>query len=55
MTQHRLALNTDHLIQGQLGISDHNHKNKLILKAMDLVLFGPPKGNYATDSPNIDR
>lgn len=43
---YRLALNTDHLIQNQLGISDQQHKNKLILKAMDLVLFGPPAGIY---------
>ncbi|XP_063683068.1 stromal interaction molecule 1-like isoform X4 [Bolinopsis microptera] len=42
----RLALNTDHLIQGRFGISDTNHKNKIILKAMDLVLFGPPKVFY---------
>jgi len=42
----RLALNTDHLIQSQLGITDQNHKNKLILKAMDLVLFGPPTVFY---------
>lgn len=28
-----------------LGIKDPIHKQKLALKAMDVVLFGPPKGN----------
>lgn len=29
-----------------LGIKDPIHKQKIALKAMDVVLFGPPKGNY---------
>lgn len=29
-----------------LGIKDPIHKQKISLKAMDVVLFGPPKGNY---------
>lgn len=28
-----------------LGIKDPIHKQKIALKAMDVVLFGPPKGN----------
>ena len=27
-----------------LGIKDPRHKQKIMLKAMDAVLFGPPKG-----------
>lgn len=27
-----------------LGIKDPIHKQKIALKAMDVVLFGPPKG-----------
>lgn len=29
-----------------LGIKDPIHKQKIALKAMDVVLFGPPKGGY---------
>lgn len=29
-----------------IGIKDPIHKQKISLKAMDVVLFGPPKGNY---------
>lgn len=29
-----------------LGIKDPIHRQKITLKAMDVVLFGPPKGNY---------
>ena len=29
-----------------LGIKDPIHKQKIALKAMDVVLFGPPKGKY---------
>lgn len=29
-----------------LGIKDPIHKQKIALKAMDVVLFGPPKGEY---------
>lgn len=30
-----------------LGIKDPIHKQKIALKAMDVVLFGPPKGTYS--------
>jgi hypothetical protein len=30
-----------------LGIKDPIHKQKIALKAMDVVLFGPPKGKIA--------
>lgn len=29
-----------------IGIKDPIHKQKIALKAMDAVLFGPPKGMY---------
>lgn len=31
-------------VSNVLGIKDPIHKQKLALKAMDVVLFGPPKG-----------
>ena len=40
----RLALNKNQIVQHVLGITDQNHKNKIVLKAMDVVLFGPPTG-----------
>ncbi|XP_018333065.1 stromal interaction molecule homolog [Agrilus planipennis] len=38
----RLAVNNVHLMNA-LGIKDPIHKQKIALKAMDVVLFGPPK------------
>ncbi|KAK5643435.1 hypothetical protein RI129_007280 [Pyrocoelia pectoralis] len=38
----RLAVNNMQLLNG-LGIKDPIHKQKIALKAMDVVLFGPPK------------
>lgn len=35
----------------QLKISDQRHKQKLNLKALDAVLFGPPLRESATCSP----
>lgn len=45
----RMAVNTTYL--SVLGIKDPIHKHKLSLKAMDVVLFGPPKDsqNYWKD------
>ncbi|ENN72286.1 hypothetical protein YQE_11068, partial [Dendroctonus ponderosae] len=40
----RLAVNNANYL-GILGIKDPIHKQKISLKAMDVVLFGPPKGN----------
>ncbi|XP_013141090.1 PREDICTED: stromal interaction molecule homolog [Papilio polytes] len=40
----RLAVNNMQYLSNVLGIKDPIHKQKLALKAMDVVLFGPPKG-----------
>ncbi|KAM3966049.1 LOW QUALITY PROTEIN: stromal interaction molecule [Aphomia sociella] len=39
----RLAVNNMQYLSSVLGIKDPIHKQKLALKAMDVVLFGPPK------------
>ncbi|XP_043525386.1 stromal interaction molecule homolog isoform X2 [Frieseomelitta varia] len=39
----RLAVNNMHYLSNVLGIKDPIHKQKIALKAMDVVLFGPPK------------
>ena len=39
----RIAVNNHHYISRDLGIKNPVHKHKLSLKAMDVVLFGPPK------------
>ncbi|CAH2979327.1 unnamed protein product [Chilo suppressalis] len=39
----RLAVNNMQYLNNVLGIKDPIHKQKLALKAMDVVLFGPPK------------
>lgn len=41
----RLAVNNMHYVSNILGIKDPIHKQKIALKAMDVVLFGPPRGN----------
>lgn len=41
----RLAVNNMHYLSNILGVKDPIHKQKIALKAMDVVLFGPPKGN----------
>ena len=35
-----------HYVSNVLGIRDPIHKQKIALKAMDVVLFGPPRGNF---------
>lgn len=40
----RLAVNNMHYVSNVLGIKDPIHKQKIALKAMDAVLFGPPRG-----------
>lgn len=35
-----------HYVSTVLGIRDPIHKQKIALKAMDVVLFGPPRGNF---------
>ncbi|XP_059061129.1 stromal interaction molecule homolog isoform X4 [Achroia grisella] len=45
----RLAVNNMHYLSNVLGIKDPIHKQKLALKAMDVVLFGPPKGSRWKD------
>lgn len=48
MSNFRLASSTS--FSSSLGIKDPIHKQKLSLKAMDVVLFGPPKHhNYVKD------
>lgn len=37
-----------HYLSNVLGIKDPIHKQKIALKAMDVVLFGPPKGKIVT-------
>lgn len=39
-----LAVNNMHYVSNVLGIKDPIHKQKIALKAMDAVLFGPPRG-----------
>ncbi|XP_020296721.1 stromal interaction molecule homolog [Pseudomyrmex gracilis] len=39
----RLAVNNMHYLSNVLGVKDPIHKQKIALKAMDVVLFGPPK------------
>ncbi|XP_066596843.1 stromal interaction molecule homolog isoform X2 [Prorops nasuta] len=39
----RLAVNNMQYLNNVLGIKDPIHKQKIALKAMDVVLFGPPK------------
>ena len=34
------------MIQNELGVVDNAHRKKLELRAMDVVLFGPPRGIY---------
>lgn len=42
----RLAVDNMQYLTGVLGIKDHIHKQKIALKAMDVVLFGPPRGEW---------
>ena len=32
------------MIQNEIGVVDSAHRKKLELRAMDVVLFGPPRG-----------
>ncbi|XP_077518585.1 stromal interaction molecule isoform X8 [Amblyomma americanum] len=46
----RMAVANNNYLSSVLGIKDVIHKQKLTLKAMDVVLFGPPKHhNYIKD------
>ncbi|XP_063956356.1 stromal interaction molecule 1-like isoform X3 [Lytechinus pictus] len=47
----RLATNNGHFMTAILGVTDPIHRQKISLKAMDVVLFGPPKPlhNYLKD------
>ena len=42
----RLAVEENGLLQNELGIKDPKHRKKIGLRAMDIVLFGPPFGRY---------
>lgn len=41
-----------HYVSTVLGIRDPIHKQKIALKAMDVVLFGPPRGEYKHNENN---
>lgn len=43
----RIAANEPSFMSTQLKILDQRHKQKLNLKALDAVLFGPPLRKYA--------
>ena len=43
-TLSRLATNNDQFLTRILGIKSATHRSKITIKAMDIVLFGPPKG-----------
>ncbi|XP_073951873.1 stromal interaction molecule homolog [Choristoneura fumiferana] len=45
----RLAVNNMQYLSNVLGIKDPIHKQKLALKAMDVVLFGPPKDSFIVE------
>lgn len=45
----RLAVHNMHYVSNVLGIRDPIHKQKIALKAMDVVLFGPPRGKKSQD------
>ncbi len=38
----RIANNTNHILKSVLLITDCQHRQKIQLRAMDVVLFGPP-------------
>jgi hypothetical protein len=48
----RMAANNVNYLN-HLGIKDPIHKQKIVLKAMDVVLFGPPKGERASQASEI--
>lgn len=41
----QLAVNTNQILQNLLLVSNSKHKQKIQLRAMDVVLFGPPIGS----------
>ena len=43
----RLAIEENGLLQNELGIKDPKHRKKIGLRAMDIVLFGPPFGKLS--------
>ncbi|XP_069173261.1 stromal interaction molecule homolog isoform X14 [Procambarus clarkii] len=47
----RLAANNEQFLTKVLGIKDPKHRSKITIKAMDVVLFGPPKdtGSHVKD------
>ncbi|KAL7648042.1 UNVERIFIED_CONTAM: hypothetical protein RMT77_001659 [Armadillidium vulgare] len=45
----RLATNNDQFLNRILGIKNPTHRSKISIKAMDIVLFGPPKGMFAKE------
>lgn len=51
----RIAANEPTFMSMQLRISDQRHKQKLNLKALDAVLFGPPLRESAGFAPHSPR
>nr|XP_054755560.1 stromal interaction molecule homolog [Lytechinus pictus] len=45
----RLAANSHQFMSTILGITDPLHRQKISVKAMDVVLFGPPKGRFCRE------
>ncbi|KAK3883730.1 hypothetical protein Pcinc_011964 [Petrolisthes cinctipes] len=45
----RMAANNEQFLTKVLGIKDPKHRSKITIKAMDVVLFGPPKGSHVKD------
>lgn len=52
---YRLAVNNAQYFSSVLGIKDPIHRQKIAVKAMDVVLFGPPKdsSSYVKDATLI--
>jgi hypothetical protein len=43
----RIAANEKHYLSSIMQIRDLRHKRRLIIKATDVVLFGPPQSKFA--------
>lgn len=41
-----LAVNHNNFLQAQLGVKDSITRQRIAVKAMDVVLFGPPRGTH---------
>jgi len=48
----RLAVNHNNFLTSAIGMKDTITKQKVVVRAMDVVLFGPPRGNKIINSIN---